>query len=566
MAYKKRNLMKCCSINICGLSDRSRFTLNNYAYSEDFDTLAVQETLSTNLDNISLTNMKVITDDNNAANRGAALFVNKKFTITKLKEINQISKNIDSAWGLGVINKKRYILGSIYVKLGYENAISDAIAMLDKAYLMMNKHKASAVILCGDFNAKHTEWGNNTVDDYGKKLFENLDKTKFSILTSEQPTFICKNRETIGTSHIDLTIVTNNLIEKLESCDTNNTVELWTGAPKRGHVPLLTYFNTKTCIANKEAVEKINMDKINWKTWSDDLDSKIHQSENYLDTITNPEILNDFLIKTIQKITSDHGEKKTITIHSRPYWTLELTILCNKMKEARKFYQQRNTDINDLKLKQAKEDFDSARKKECEKFILSKTENLNNVQKLQFWKEFNKLFKKKGDHTMEPLIDEDGNILTEIQDQEELMFATFFEGKHLTGVNFDDHFYEETNKIYDEIIQIDHEVQDLPATNLSSPITIKEIKDTIKSYNNGAKSADKENINPKMFKHLSERVIKYIQKIANQCLMQGKWVWSKAEVIFLKKSGKDSYAKPGSYRPISISSYFGKLIEKNHCQ
>ena len=160
MAYKKRNLMKCCSINICGLSDRSRFTLNNYAYSEDFDTLAVQETLSTNLDNISLTNMKVITDDNNAANRGAALFVNKKFTITKLKEINQISKNIDSAWGLGVINKKRYILGSIYVKLGYENAISDAIAMLDKAYLMMNKHKASAVILCGDFNAKHTEWGN----------------------------------------------------------------------------------------------------------------------------------------------------------------------------------------------------------------------------------------------------------------------------------------------------------------------------------------------------------------------------------------------------------------------
>ena len=65
------------------------------------------------------------------------------------------------------------------------------------------------------------------------------------------------------------------------------------------------------------------------------------------------------------------------------------------MKETRKFYQQRNTDTNEQLYKQAKEDFDNARKKECERFIFNKTENLNNVQKLQFWKEFNKLFKKK---------------------------------------------------------------------------------------------------------------------------------------------------------------------------
>ena len=121
-----------------------------HEFTEDFDVLMVQETLSTDLDSISLTNLKVISDDNNAANRGAALYVNKKYTITKLKEINQISKNIDSSWGLGVINNKRYILGSIYVKLGYNNAIDEVIRMLDKAYSLMKQHKAIAIILSGD--------------------------------------------------------------------------------------------------------------------------------------------------------------------------------------------------------------------------------------------------------------------------------------------------------------------------------------------------------------------------------------------------------------------------------
>ena len=554
--------MKCCSINICGLSDKSRPLVNKYVHDENIDVLMVQETMSVNQDNISLTSMKMIADDNKAANRGAALYVNKKSTITKLKDINQISKNIDSSWGLGVINNKRYILGSIYVKLGYTNAIAEVIKMLDKAYTLMKHHKAVAVILSGDFNAKHTAWGNHCSDSYGKKLFENLDKTRYSILTSKDPTFLCKNGSAYGSSHIDLTIVTNNMVEKLDSCMTNDTVELWSGAPNRGHVPLLTYFNTNTCITNIEAIEKINMDKINWQIWSNDIEDKLQQSENYLDTINNPETLNEFLTRTIQKITCEHGEKKIITSHSKPYWTQELTILCDRMKEARKFYQRRNTDINEQKLKEAKEQFDEARKKECEKFILSKTENLNNIQKLQFWKEFNKLFRKKGEQTVEPLIDEDNHILTSVQDQEQLLFATFFQGKHLNGIDFDQQFYEEVNSLYDKILTTENTDEDSSILDISDHITVKEIKEGIKSYSKGTKSNDKDDFNPKMFKYLGERAIRCIQKVANQCLDQGRWVWSRAEVIFLRKSGKDSYSNPGSYRPISITSYIGKLIEK----
>ena len=99
------------------MSDRSKITLDRYANNIELDILTVQETGSCDLEKLKLNNMKVISDDNKANNKGSALYVNKKFTITKLKEINEISKNIDASWGLGVINKKRYIIGSVYVKL-----------------------------------------------------------------------------------------------------------------------------------------------------------------------------------------------------------------------------------------------------------------------------------------------------------------------------------------------------------------------------------------------------------------------------------------------------------------
>ena len=64
-----------------------------------------------------------------------------------------------------------------------------------------------------------------------------------------------------------------------------------------------------------------------------------------------------------------------------------------------------------------------------------------------------------------------------------------------------------------------------------------------------------------MFRHLGNKAISILQQLFNMCLRNHEWIWDGAEVIFLRKAGKDSYAKPGSYRPICITSYIGKLFE-----
>ena len=90
-----------CSINIAGLSARSKFVMEKYCYDKSIDILAIQESFSKESVNQNLRFMKSVSDNNNSVNRGAMLFVNsQKLSIIPLNEISNLSKEIDAAWGL----------------------------------------------------------------------------------------------------------------------------------------------------------------------------------------------------------------------------------------------------------------------------------------------------------------------------------------------------------------------------------------------------------------------------------------------------------------------------------
>ena len=83
----------------------------------NLDVIFAQENGTVNKDKLQLSNMKTVHDTNNATNRGAVLYVHDTISCTALPEISKVSKQIDSAWGLAIVKKKKYIVGSVYVKL-----------------------------------------------------------------------------------------------------------------------------------------------------------------------------------------------------------------------------------------------------------------------------------------------------------------------------------------------------------------------------------------------------------------------------------------------------------------
>ena len=555
----KTETVKICSINIGGISKRSQFMLDKYAHDEKISIVAAQESLHHEEEKIKLTNMKTFLDTNDSKNRGSALYVHDSIPSVYLPEISRQSTEIDSAWAVVILNHNKYIFGSVYVKHHYKDAIKDIINLLSYANFKKNQLKAKGIVLAGDFNSRNTAWGDSITNSYGRQLFEQLDNKLFKILTSCTPTFLCED----GSSYIDLFIVTNNITEKIQPCYTDDLVELYSGAPSRGHVPVLT--EIKDVKTQPDVVrEKLDIESTNWEEWSQDLENTLDSTEARIWNQEDPRVLWEDLEKKIEVVNRRHCKLKKVSNHSKPYWTPHLTILCNRMRKARRAYLTRNTDPRKEIMVEAKLIFDEERKKVCDNFIMEKTKALNTADALQFWKQFNRLFKKKTSPGVEPLINDKEEILTDFRDIEAKLFSTFFEAKHIVNGNFDEVFYDAVNLIYDDIKANHFEIEKESniQQKLNSEITVKEIKWAIKHTKAGSKSVDNHNIHPKMLHKFGPNTIKLLHKLFNLCLNKGEWVWDTANVIFLKKSGKKSYSVPGSYRPISISSYVGKLLEK----
>ena len=547
-----------CSINICGLSDRSKFMLNKYVDSKGFDIIAVQETGIDQINKLELSNMITIADSNKASNKGTALYMKDCYSLTKINTLCNKSKNIDSAWGLSVIRNHRYIIGTVYVKLNYTQGIEEVINMLNSAHQMTVNLKAEGIILVGDFNARHILWGDSITNQYGRNLRENIDATKFSIITAETPTFLSSN----GSSCIDLVIISNNLMEKAEVPVTDIEAELFSGAPARGHVPLITCFRGKPT-ETSNYTERNSIANINWEKWSSDIEANIQENTEYISSIDDPYELLQYTDRVINEVTKKHGEKKVSTSYSKPYWTRKLSELSNNLRAARKSWLKRNIDPNKDKLVEALNKFEEARKEECQNFILNKTKNLNVVQAQKFWKEFKKLFSPRKKQGVDPLDDGNGGLMTDDVEIEQELFSTFFEGKHLKNQKFDDIFFEEVNKLYEELISSDTNIpHNNEAESLNTDISLQDIINAVKDYQTSGKSADNKEFHSLMFKHFGPYALNLIQKIFNTCLHKKLWIWENAEVIFFKKEGKKSYSTPGAYRPISITSYLGKLLEK----
>ena len=73
---------------------------------------------------------------------------------------------------------------------------------------------------------------------------------------------------------------------------------------------------------------------------------------------------------------------------------------------------------------------------------------------------------------------------------------------------------------------------------------------------------DKDGIHSSMLKHFGTRMELRLLRLFNKCLYKSTWPWNSSLVIFIKRPGKSNYASSSSYRPPTLSSHVGKVIER----
>ena len=78
------------------------------------------------------------------------------------------------------------------------------------------------------------------------------------------------------------------------------------------------------------------------------------------------------------------------------------------------------------------------------------------------------------------------------------------------------------------------------------------------------KTPGPDGMKPIVFKHFPENIIKNLQIIYKDVIKLHftPTLWKEATVIFIPKPGKTDYSTPKSFRPISLSNYLLKVLEK----
>ena len=78
------------------------------------------------------------------------------------------------------------------------------------------------------------------------------------------------------------------------------------------------------------------------------------------------------------------------------------------------------------------------------------------------------------------------------------------------------------------------------------------------------KSPGPDNIKPLVFEHLPAEFLTTLQVAYKAAIHLGYTpkLWKETKVIYISKPGKEDYSKPKSYRPISLSNYFLKGLER----
>ena len=78
------------------------------------------------------------------------------------------------------------------------------------------------------------------------------------------------------------------------------------------------------------------------------------------------------------------------------------------------------------------------------------------------------------------------------------------------------------------------------------------------------KSRGSDTLNPLVLMHLPENIMQYILTIYKACIALHftPTCWKNSTIIFIPKPGKITYTDPKSFRPISLSNYLLKALEK----
>ena len=418
--------------------------------------------------------------------------------------------------------------------------------------LILGSHRNT--IMVGDFNAKSPLWGSKVRDARGK-IIERclLEDTDLVCVNKGDPTHLASNGLL---THLDLTFCSSNLAAVAEWSVLDDNLG-------SDHYPTVTLFG-KNVVTYPYSRTTWNLSKADWNGFTDYL----NHSHPELTTLSmDRSRFSEFskFILSAAKVNipiKTHNSDDTSLI-KLPYWTDLCTVVIAKRRLAEKIMTKNRTFENIFKYQDAKavvkQTLNDAKCSFWQRYVssLSSDSKVGSV-----WKAIKTLSGKYSPNDI-PIKVNNTAILSNL-DKANIFakeFAHISSNKNLPS-NFMETRKATATSFLTNIDACIHSIPDMSSNALNLPFTPGELDFALENVNiNSATGAD--TISMQMLYHLPPVWKNELLNIYNNCWNEGYLpaTWNVALITPILKSNSDK-CSPSSYRPISLTSAYSKVMEK----
>ncbi|EFA13629.1 putative RNA-directed DNA polymerase from transposon X-element-like Protein [Tribolium castaneum] len=549
------NSIKIATANSGGVT-RKKAAIENFLFRDNIEILGITEVKAKSFPKFrgfNAIHRRYPAQQGQRETRGVAILIKKGFAFSE----HQLPNNLQH---LDCIAVDTYIDSNIITFFTYYNSPRQCLSN----ELMQYAASLPKAIILGDFNARHTDFGDTLTNRNGHILIDAISNLPLYRIPNSSPTHI---NHWEGYSIVDHILVTDSLSNRAsDSANIGTTIT-------SDHLPLVFDLSvSKPRTPTPEYIIIRDSKNTDWEKFRIILEKEIVP----LDPTTTPEEIERqvfYISELIQDAYLQCTPEKQIPLHKTP---LPPEIV-DKIRLKRQVYREYiNTRDPDIKTQWNRLNATIRRdiNRHREKLWRETCSGLNYRDGKRFWNKLKILTGQKSNprHFLKvnnQFITTDTDKANAYAKHLEKIFQIpedpLFNDSHKKRVEtFHSQFIHRTQARTCYITQADRhkDTQTDDVSTVLEPIQLEEIATKIHLLKNN-KAPGNDNIKNITLKHLPHSVLQAIVQIFNNCLSTSYFpcLWKSGIAIMIQKPGKPP-DDPNSYRPVTLLSGIGKLFER----
>ena len=414
---------------------------------------------------------------------------------------------------------------------------------------MNHKH----ALITGDFNARHMDIGCRGTNLHGKKLHKLMLDTDYTILNdTSEATFIHTAHN--FTDCLDYAIATKHLLPFITACHTTTD----TGSD---HLPLTTMLQRqKSNLPQQNKEHTLNYKQTNWASFTEQLRNSTEATITAkITTKQDLEQQADLLIQTTQAALLANTPRYRAANHSHPRLPSATLRLIKTRRTLKKLQLTENSDQLRTEINELNKAIKQSIRTTKQKIEQDKTDIIKQGPRhSRFWPTLKSLTNPTS--RFQTSIKHNGQTITTPLDKAEAFTEHY-------RTLFTETQEPSTQENFHKLITSQLPSMDLTSVRnaehpLTKLITMAELTQTLKTTsNNSAPGPDR--ITYEVIKHFPSNTLHKLMNIYNAVLDTAHIPLSfKSSILTLIPKPHKDHSKLTSYRPITLTSTLGKLLEK----